>query len=120
MKAALDKLKAATGPSRELDRAIFDAVAGGNFWPEHSRYWRPASMSSREPIDFTRSIDAAIMLIPEGMFWVLGMGRTKPTEPLAGCTVVTPEDQTNPIGEAEGDHLAICICIAALEARLSL
>lgn len=118
--ALIEKLKAATGPDRELDRAIFQIVADGKFWPEHSRYWRAASMSSREPLEFTASMDAAVLLIPDGMFWVLGMGRTRPDEPLAGCSIVLPTDQINPVGQAEGDHLAICICIAALDARLAI
>lgn len=68
---------------------------------------------------YTSSMDAAVKLIPDGMFWIAGYGRTRPDEPLAGAAVCKPDDQINPVGEAEGDHLAICLCIAALEARLS-
>lgn len=63
------------------------------------------------------SIDAALTLIPDGLFWVLAKGRIRPEEPLAGFSIVRPDDMNNPIAEAEGNSLALCIVICALKSR---
>jgi hypothetical protein len=126
MQKLIDMLKAAQGPSRELDAEIFITITPGvleagridrdggvvGWWPKDTAY-----QSAREVPRYTASVDEAVKLIPEGLFWLCGVGRSRPDEPLAGATVVLPNDQINPVGQAEGDHLAVCICAAALEAR---
>ncbi|WP_298800154.1 hypothetical protein [uncultured Devosia sp.] len=121
MQNIIDRLKAAKDASRELDTEIFEAVTGnGVFDPANRKFWRPAGLSTREPLDFTRSLDDAVKLIPDGMFWLAGHGKTRPAEPLGGAQVFRPGDDLNPLGEGEGASVAIAICIAALDARQSL
>ena len=130
MQAIIDKLKSTPGPSRHIDADIAvsaDAAyyaasdSPGNHQNGHVMGLRDG-VQNRMTIapNYTASLDAALKLIPAGKFWTLGCGRMRPDEPLAAASIVKPDDLVNPIGEAEGDHLAICICIAALEARLAL
>lgn len=130
MQDIIDKLKAATGPDRHIDADIAITVDAAYYAKSDSPGNHPRGhvmglsdgVPNRMTIapNYTASIDAAVKLIPAGMFWIAGYGRTRPDEPLAGASIVTADDQINPVGEAEGDHIAICMCIAALEARLSL
>lgn len=130
MQAIIDKLKSATSPSRHIDADIAVTVDAAYYAksdsPGNHQNGHVMGLSDGVPYrmtiapNYTASIDAAVKLIPDGMFWTLCCGRTRPDEPLAGASIVKPDDLVNPVGEAEGDHLALCICIAALEARLSL
>lgn len=61
-----DRCEKATGPDRELDRAIFDAVTGGVFGPDNAKFWHSTSYTSRAANKFTASLDAAMTLVPEG------------------------------------------------------
>jgi hypothetical protein len=45
----------------EIDRALFDAIAGGRFWPEYAALWREAG-AWREPLEFSREEGDAIAL----------------------------------------------------------
>jgi len=47
--------------SAEIDRALFDAVTGGRFWPEYEALWRVGGVW-REPRDFSREVGAALTL----------------------------------------------------------
>ena len=66
---------------------------------------------------FTTSIDAALTLIPDDLFWLMSRGRVRPNEPLYGAQLYRDNGSDRPIAEAESDHLAMAICIAALKAR---
>jgi hypothetical protein len=130
MQDIIDKLKSATGPSRHIDADIAVSVDAAYYAVSDS----PGNHQNGHVVEvkdgkqfrmtiapyYTASLDAAVKLIPDGLFWLAGMGRTRPGEPLAGASVVLPNDTINPLGQAEGDHLAICICIAALEARSAI
>jgi len=53
-----ERVEAATGPDRELDRAISDALGVGRFHAAGSSAWQ-----------YTSSLDTAMTLVPEG--WLL-------------------------------------------------
>lgn len=112
----IDKLKAANGPDYAIDLEIarmrgvtimqHNPISGGN---DEATLWR-----------FTEKLDHAVTLIPQGVFWSMAWGRLSPHEPLAGAAVFTTDDPDKFLGVAEGEHLALCVCIAALEARDAL
>ena len=100
------RLEAATGPCRELDAAIAEAIGHTvKYDKDHPRdttpYYQPVPDYSWQPVPtYSASIDAALTLVPEGCgFVVMGkaakIGRKVATAP-------TP---------------ALAICIAALRAR---
>lgn len=65
------------------------------------------------------SIDDAIGLVPPGLYWLIGAGKTRPAEPLFGAQIIDPASGAV-IAEAEGDVTAAhTICIAALKARMA-
>lgn len=74
----LERLALATGPSRELDAEIAQAIGYehrsiGIAHPDNCRVWYDnlgAKLMAGLP-HFTGSIDAAITLIPEGWKWML-------------------------------------------------
>ena len=50
------------------------------------RNWQPYGGEDRYP-RFTRSLDAAMTLVPEGRGWLAGYGRIRPDEPLGGAMI---------------------------------
>lgn len=92
-------LETATGPSRELDVEIGLLLApeGAHRTPD-----RPAGTYAIAPGEcrqapwFTASLDAALTLVPEGMWWHVGAGRTRPDEPLYGAIILWPGDDPQP------------------------
>ena len=95
------RLEAAEGPSRELDyqiqRLVFSPMTGGN------------------PVrEFTRSLDAAVSLVPEGMQYCMGcLSDTR--VPVRGVSRYHAW-----VGSMEtifAPTLALALCIAALKAR---
>lgn len=128
MQAIIDKLKLAKFPSRELDSDIAllfpdKFVRSGdenhhNGWVTAVRDGQPVK-TAQAPA-YTGSLDAASVLIPEGLYWIVGYGKTREDEPLGGASIAKPDDTLNPIGEAEAPTVPLAMCIAALEARLSL
>lgn len=129
------RCQTAEGPGRALDVGIAEfmgkvlmpwhAIAQddgcfmrrvGDTWLEitHSK------VSGMWPTDryiprYTASIDAALTLIPDGMWWLIGKGRTRPDEPLYGVQIL---DGERVVAEAETEaSAALAICAAALRAR---
>lgn len=51
--------------SAAIDLALYDAVAGGMYWPEFSSVWRAGASPGiwREPLPFSREAGAAIALV---------------------------------------------------------
>lgn len=117
----LDRLKKAKEGSRELDAQIAKAC-GAEAGRIGKIGWRMRRRGQRWRYlpRYTDQVDDALLLIPEGMFWVAGHGKTREPEPLGGASVMRPDDLDNHIGQAEAATVALAICAAALEARLSL
>lgn len=130
----------AVGRDKMIDRHIAKAIGWHRVEPRHARTKAGAwiapedwigEMSNGAPIldslrgttmhrdvpDFTSSMDAAATLIPEGLYWLAGYGRTKEAEPLGGAQIYRPGDFDTPVAEGEGRTAAIAICIASLRAR---
>lgn len=131
-------LRAATGPDRELDAEIAALVRfvpstaprwltewGGSFKPApdvHSGVVAAFGDSGNlavwwEAPKYTGSIDAAMTLLPDELWWLFGKGKTSEDEPLYGVRLFNPNDCEYAIAEAE--HAAssvIALCVAALEA----
>lgn len=121
-----ERCEKATGPDRELDLAIQVALSG--------KAWRWASGLTFEqqtvitwdkygpgaagnPVctldEFTASIDAAMMLVPEGSLWKCGYSRHVPHQ----AEVVDYEKHTGRY-DGNSDHSrALALCAAALRAR---
>lgn len=112
----IERLGKAAGPDRELDALIhfavtpelhLDAVCRKDGWIVGGNHWQP----TKAP-EYTRSIDAALTLVPEGRWWVLNSGvqtGTAHAKVSAGKTWETHE--------GDGFTPAIALYIAALRAR---
>jgi hypothetical protein len=95
-----ERLEKATGPDRSLEIDIFAAVMGLD----------PMIALGEKPF-YTRSLDAAMTLVPEGFVW--GMGG--PEEGRYWAIVApTGEASAEPIGAATA---ALALCAAALRAK---
>lgn len=95
------KLEAATGPSRELDHEIAYTVK----WNGH---WRgPEAIPP-----FLASIDAALLLVPDDMWWTAG-GCKREQHASVGYEDLDLGD----VFEGFGANPAIAVCIAALKAK---
>lgn len=122
----IERLEKATLPARTLDceiavavgwfkrvqgrkRDLFDYVDvrdGKNNWPGHGG-------DDLVPM-FTRSIDRAVTLVPEGFAWTLAtQGRGPFTY---WCSVAFPDDDAGS-DQGRSPTAAIALCIAALKAR---
>lgn len=127
MREIIERLKAATGPDRIADALIYEAV-------ELPRCEEPdclpdvmaqniarmkAGGDDPECPAYTSSLDAAHGLIPDGLFWMMGYGKTREAEPLGACAVLKPGDLENMLAEVEAATVPLAICIAALTARQS-
>jgi len=137
------RLEKAEGPSPHLDAEIALAILYpgwvrhphvGNecpdwvqreMWPSVEKFlaWR----DHNEPVEraiaanYTASIDAALTLVPDGMWWLIGAGRIRQKEPLYGAQILRhdPDPPYTSDVIAEGEHdagAAVALCIAALRA----
>lgn len=116
LQSLIEKVGKLTGPGREVDAEI--ALATG--WrqePHVDGNWRsPQGLFVGLPF-FTKFIDAALTLVPEGFKWKVGYSRFVDhvaelrdyrDKPLLGTFI------------GESDHnRAIALCIASLKARLA-
>jgi hypothetical protein len=120
------RLQAATGPERTLDFQIRRWLKGDGFvaiitwWTAHDnvRWMDGTDTNERGCPYFTRSLDAALTLVPDDCWYLIGCGRVRPEEPLYGAQIMRPLADRPIIGE--GEHpasQAIALCIAALRAR---
>lgn len=128
----IERLKAATGPDRELDKAIWIALGAKPPTLEQPGYWtRPPDGSgeimlaygdSFVPV-FTGSVDAALTLLPDGWH-----GRTSTS---GEAEAIGPDEvhksywtrfyKGSVTLENYGkDAAAIALCVAALSARAVL
>jgi hypothetical protein len=126
----IDRLRAATGPDRELDLAVAMAINHRGMFDKQD--WVPTGndgeigsptggiLCSRTFVrPWTASIDVALTLVPEGAKWTTGsphrsmIGTNGPNA--AVWFPSTPDNE----GDFTCDHdsPAIALCIAALQAR---
>jgi hypothetical protein len=92
------RLEKATGPDRELDRAIWFGV--GNQFPHTPEY--------------TASMDAALLLMPPHHRWKIGCGHY--VQYIAEVQDNSRRDRGWYVGECDSTP-ATALCIAALRAR---
>lgn len=118
--ALIHKLEQAKEGSRELDEAIAEAVGytlaptatGVNTYcePDDGDYIGTAPR-------FTRSLDAAMTLVG-GFYWIIGMGKTKPKEPMYAAEIFAVNPHKELLAEAEHNASApLALCLASLRAR---
>lgn len=107
----IERLKAATEGSAELDRAIGEVTGRGYFeQPCLGAYC------------YTRSIDTAVMLVPEGLEWEVSFTRVPHFPPGEAIIHIKPfwgasdhDRDARIVGDAATPALALCI--VALMAR---
>lgn len=126
------RVAAASGPSRELDAEIWRAVKQSM----HDRVYWTAAMGKPTPLPpwpeilasglgiaatrthaprYTESLDAAMTLVPDGLYWLVGKGRSRPNEPLYDAQVF---DEKRMCKEEQSEtNAALALCAAALKAR---
>lgn len=112
------RCEAATGTDRGLDAEI--ELATGNWSECHYEAWcrfqecgEAANPPMAQPCDprwLTSSIDAAMMLVPDGAEVLCGIRQTSDTIPWARVGFWNTHDAT-------GASLALAVCNAALRAR---
>ncbi|MCW5676257.1 MAG: hypothetical protein KIT15_16910 [Xanthobacteraceae bacterium] len=115
----IEQLKKLTGPDRELDFSIYRIVSGrkidadGFITFDHQE---ATGHISRFAPHYTKSIDAALTLVPVGFAWFL---RTTPfTSPMYWADAKKYEPLAKFVNEGGVRHSlpAIALCIAALRA----
>jgi len=142
----IERLTKATWPDRELDCLIWAAIndhdvrydSNGSVvaiprprptkefrigFIDHGmveRNFYTAGYPSSATPTYTASLDAALTLVPEGLYWLVSEGRTRETEPLGGAQVFRPSYLVKPLAEAEHESAVIALVIVALKARAAL
>lgn len=106
--------------ARERYRDGSDATHPGHYFMV-SR----SGASARTAPEYTKSVDAALTLLPEECDWLLGKGQTRPDEPPFGVQVFPARsgrmvEMPPPLSEGEHPLVAIAICMAALKARAAM
>lgn len=120
MRDLIERLEKATGPDRDVDVAIWAALFAdprkyrrasdegprySDWESNHSGKWEPFyPILNAAP--YTASIDAAMMLVPEGSTWEVGFSDNR---------VFWAGIDEHP--SYRGATAAIALCIAALKAR---
>lgn len=115
------RLKKTTGQDWKLDQEIF-ALAEGWSYPlvgAAQQQFECATLAHGRT-NYTASIDAALTLVPKGLYWMAGFGKCREDEPLGGVAIFRPGNEDIPEAQAEAATVALAICIAALTARQSL
>lgn len=99
-----DALRKATGPDWQLDEAISQVVL-----------CRPPSGTVGPP-RFSHSLDAAVTLVPEGLWYLCCTGRVREDEPLYAVSFNLPDMTADALAEvAAAEHaanMALCFCLA--------
>lgn len=113
----MDKLERATGPDHKLDMEIFALERGWSF-PLFGAALEEWAAGNRAGVkqDYTGSIDAAATVIPEGLYWLAGYGKTREDEPLGGAAVFRPGHEDDPVAKAEAPTVPLALCKAAFRA----
>jgi hypothetical protein len=110
-------LEAAEGPDTGLDHRIQEQIEG---WRNIGGGWREWSDGKREKYNYilgsppyTSSLDAALSLVPEDMFWSVDNSSS------AFICVIDADHQRRSVRVGDGATPAIALCIASLKARPS-
>ena len=112
------RLQAAEGPDRELDAEICALTAPDiGLHRQDGEWFYDCSIGRGRAVisHYTASVDAALSLVPDNLFWLAGKARIQPSEPLYGAQLILPPNTL----VSEGEHntsVAIALCIAALKA----
>lgn len=141
----LARVKAATGPDRELDALVWastlpsDGIGlDGYGLPDGSHFEHEADedgsvsqyvildgkshkRARRSAPDFTASIDAALALVERmlpGTCWLMAKGRTRPDEPLYGIQLIQEGADDAIADEAEHECVELAILAALLTALI--
>lgn len=109
-----DRVSALKGPDRSIDAEIAAQLCGGSV-DVAGRYWKPGVRGFCIAPYFTKSIDAAMSLVPEGMeeleiATIYGVARV-------GINLNHGPDDGPYYGESLSGDIALAICHAALKAR---
>jgi len=119
----IEKLRAATAPSDELDALSTVALFGGELGGTFSYMWRETPNSGMQaPMRLTSSIDAvnaAFERALPGCGRIAAKGRVSNGEPLYGCQIFSTDLSSaplDPIGEGEHDLEAYAYLVAMLQA----
>lgn len=148
MEQLIERLKAATGPDREIDLAIkiamdpagdiadatkhrrgldgaegysWDIVRGSVILEKYTSDGRCPFNAGYQLPAYTASIDSALTLVPDGLAWTLGQN-VHHRYWLASVNNLDDEGSPQSIGYSglKGDPTpALALCIAALKARQS-
>lgn len=109
IEALIAELGAATEGSRELEEAIDRIVRPEEWTVRNSPLGWP---------DYTRSLDAAVTLVPEGMLWQVGTAEGEATVIWESKPSYYTESSTGESWASDGDtfNAALALCAAALKA----
>jgi hypothetical protein len=120
------RLEAATEGSHELDGRVYCGVNGLVFRSVSSRgfHFEPDAHGTHThvtPTPFTRSIDAALTLVPEGWYWSINTSATADAA-AASCFFASVRGRAAKGRDPEGfcrhgATPALALCVAALKAR---
>lgn len=129
----LARLEAATGPDRLLDAEIDCAVRFPDLRPAEpddfaGKYgYSPGNIKVDTGFlmsaSYTRSIDAALTLVPDGCGWSAGWGQILPDKPMGEARItrnahfIGYDANYDVIVKANAATPALALCIAALRAR---
>lgn len=130
--ALAERCEKATGPDRELDAAILVATSGDELRienggvicrtsdPDYGDGWAPAGFDIPE---FTKSLDAAQLLLTRTAAWIIGSGvpellKLEPRYLAARPWARIGNNQGRP--DCTGATPALALCAAALRARAAL
>lgn len=122
MRELIEKLRAATAPSDELDALSTVALFGGELGGTFNYMWRETPNSGMQaPMRLTSSIDALNFAFERafpGCGRIIAKGRVSETEPLYGCQIFSTDLSAaplEPIGEGEHELEAYAYLIAMLQ-----
>lgn len=123
MKDLIERLEKATGPDHELGRAVLLACGWSKtcvgYYMGQQFYWGSPDRKITFDDDFfhrydpTRSIDAALTLVPEGMSWAIKSPGFQSLSKKYRVHLETGDDEWS----AEGWTAPAAVCIAAFKVR---
>ena len=123
MTSLIARLQSAADPTRELADEVLTAC-GWKFKSKAGWWHRPLKNGasglvwSTDRLNPLVSIDAALSLMPDELFWMFSKGRLTPSEPLYGIQILDPSSGLDVVvANSEHDCLGIALCIAILKAR---
>lgn len=121
----IERLEKATGADRELDALIYiqkypeSADDPGPSIGDHGWAFLRYGVVRDDVPHYTGSFDAARELIPDGLYWHAGEGKTRDDEPLGAAEIIEP-GSLKTIADAEHAKVEIALCIASLKARMKV